>query len=264
MAPRQNANAKTDAKPMFQIRLKLFGRPVEASAPVPPGPARLDELLPFFRRLDDAVVDAAVAHVTAEGRTVSCRRGCSACCRAQPVPILPAEAYALLRLVESLPEPRQSQVRAAFADRVARLEASGEAGIWRSQFRDVPLDEARAAAQRYFRLGLVCPFLSDEGACGIYEHRPLVCRQYLVTSPAENCRDAFEHSIERVPFPLKPIEAGLTAADGLLGRPQVTIPLVLALEYAAAHRAELERTFEPTDVFRRWMTALTGAAAAKG
>lgn len=245
---------------MFQIRLRLFGRPVEVATPVPAGPSRIDEVLPFFRQLDDAAVDAAVAYVAGEGKAVSCRRGCSACCRAQPVPILPAEAYALLRLVESLPEPRQSQIRAAFADRVARLEASGEAEIWRRTIREISPEDARAAAQRYFRLGLVCPFLSDEGACGIYEHRPLVCRQYLVTSPAENCRDAFEHRIERVPFPLRPIEAGLTAADQLTGRPQVTLPLVLALEYAQAHRDELERTYDPTDIVRRWMNALAAQA----
>jgi Fe-S-cluster containining protein len=31
-----------------------------------------------------------------------------------------------------------------------------------------------------------CPFLEDE-SCSIHPDRPLVCREYLVTSPAELC-----------------------------------------------------------------------------
>lgn len=33
-----------------------------------------------------------------------------------------------------------------------------------------------------------CPFLTDVGACGIYEHRPLVCRIFHALGDPENCR----------------------------------------------------------------------------
>lgn len=33
-----------------------------------------------------------------------------------------------------------------------------------------------------------CPFLTEAGACGIYEHRPLVCRMFHALGDPENCR----------------------------------------------------------------------------
>ncbi|WP_368073434.1 YkgJ family cysteine cluster protein [Ralstonia sp. NFACC01] len=32
-----------------------------------------------------------------------------------------------------------------------------------------------------------CPFLTDAGACGIYEHRPVVCRIYHALGDPKNC-----------------------------------------------------------------------------
>src|SRR5436190_13985805 len=96
-----------------RIELKVYGEPLAVEGDAPEGPARLDEILPVFRKVDDAVIDRAIARAETGGEKVSCARGCSACCRAQPVPVTPPEASALARLVESLPEPRQAEVRAA-------------------------------------------------------------------------------------------------------------------------------------------------------
>jgi Fe-S-cluster containining protein len=37
-----------------------------------------------------------------------------------------------------------------------------------------------------------CVFLSDEGSCGIYESRPVMCRRHSVTSPAKHCETLSE------------------------------------------------------------------------
>src|SRR5262249_12654648 len=155
------------------------------------------------QKIDDHAVDLAVRRTEAEGKTVSCRKGCSACCRAQPVPVTPPEAYALLRLVGNLPEPRRTQGRAPLAHRAPR---PGEAGLadrclQLDADRDVTKTEVHEAARRYFRLGLACPFLEDD-ACSIYEDRPLICREYLVTSPAERCRDPFATPVEGIRMPV--------------------------------------------------------------
>src|SRR5258707_14637586 len=102
------------------LKIRVQGEPVGVEADRPPERIRIDQALPFLRILDDKVIDIAVRK---NGKPISCSKGCSACCRAQPVPVTPTEAYALLRLVEALPEPRQSEVRARFADRVGRLGA---------------------------------------------------------------------------------------------------------------------------------------------
>lgn len=238
-----------------RIELTVLGQSVPVEAAVPEGQVRVDELLPFLYAVDTAVIGAAVNAVEREGETVSCCKGCSACCRAQPVPVTPAEAFALSRLVEALPEPRRGEVRARFADRVAKLKAAGLHDLF---LRIVPVadkEQARAAATAYFQLGLVCPFLDDD-SCSIHPDRPFVCRQYLVTSPAELCANPLANAVEVVPIPVGPAGALLRAAEPVAGRPQLTVPLTLALEYAACHREELERTTDAEPLLKRWLAEL--------
>jgi Fe-S-cluster containining protein len=176
------------------LRLRVLGQTRQVEGQVPAGQVRPDEVLPLLRAIDNAAIDQAEEQSAAAGRPVTCCRGCSACCRSQPVPITPAEAYAIALLVERLPEPRQSEVKAAFADRVSRLQAAGLAADYLQREADVSMEEARSVARRYFSLGLVCPFLEND-ACGIYHERPFVCRQYLVSSPPALCSNPFENKV---------------------------------------------------------------------
>src|SRR5262245_51451059 len=109
----------------LRVELTVFDRPVAVEGHVPAGQVRPDELLPFMSTARSADIASAVAQVEAGGKDVSRRRGCSACCRAQPVPVTPAEAHAIARFVESLPEPRRSQLTDRFKDRVAKLKSAG-------------------------------------------------------------------------------------------------------------------------------------------
>jgi Fe-S-cluster containining protein len=251
----------TEPPQHVRLSLRILGEPVAVEAPQPPKRVRLDEVLPLLRDIDDRAVDLAVKRIEADGKVVSCRKGCSACCRTQPVPVTPPEAYALLRLVEKLPEPRRAEVRARFADRVQRLRDAGLADHFLQRDRDVTEEHARDAAQRYFRLGLVCPFLEDD-ACGIYEDRPFVCRQYLVTSPPELCRDPFTNPVEVIRMPIAAAGAMRRTATTLLETAQFTVALTLALEYAQAHRAELERRFPSRKVFAQAVEELTRGQSA--
>src|SRR5262245_43239961 len=108
----------------IRVAFTVNGKPLQVDAKVPTGRARLDELLPALRAIDDRLIDAAVAGHEAAGERISGAKGCSACCRRQPVPVTPPEAFALARLVDALPEPRRSAVRAAFATAVERLRAA--------------------------------------------------------------------------------------------------------------------------------------------
>ncbi len=238
------------------LKLRILGKSVEVSAEVPQGKVRLDQVLPLLRQIDNVAIERAVEQSVAAGRTVSCCRGCDACCRAQPVPITLAEAYALWLLVEKLPEPRRSDVKATFADRSRRLHEAGLAEVYLDRDPNLSADEARSVARRYFSLGLVCPFLADDGVCGIYHERPFVCRQYLVTSPAQLCANPFDNPVAVLPIPLAPATAFQAVSTEHLGREQFTIPLTLALEYVELHREELERTFDSKSLVTQCIEAL--------
>jgi maleate isomerase len=241
--------------PTVRLRLRIFGESVAVELPAPPEFARLDEVLPLLRKIDDYAVGLAIQGTEAAGKPVSCSKGCTACCW-QRIPVTPPEAYALLRLVENLPEPRRADILARFADRARRLRDAGLAD--RSLAIEgagvVTAEQLRDAA-RYLQLGLPCPFLED-GACSIYEDRPFVCREYLVTSPAEHCNDPFTTPPDGIRTPVSGGGATLRTATKFLGRPQSAVALTMALEYAQAHRAELEQTFASRDLFQRALQEL--------
>src|SRR5262245_13129305 len=94
---------KSDGQPpetpeaTVSIRLRMGDQETTVETPLPPQTGRIELLLPFFRAIVDAVVEQTEAATKATGKSITCRRGCSACCRAQPVPVTPPEAYAIWR-----------------------------------------------------------------------------------------------------------------------------------------------------------------------
>jgi Fe-S-cluster containining protein len=149
------------------------------------------EIVPALQGVVNAVVDAAERSAVASGAAISCRKGCGACCR-QLVPISRSEGERLLALVRSMPAGRRARIEKRLAEAAARIERAGLASpAGRS-------DREMSAA--YFALGMACPFLEEE-SCSIHAERPLVCREYLVTSPAELCAGAAQEGVTPVAVP---------------------------------------------------------------
>ena len=203
---------------------------------VPKEPMRLGELLPLVQSFGDAVAASAAKMGEAQGKKVSCTKGCGACCR-QMVPIAEVEARRLAELVRELPEPRRTEVRARFAAAHRRLEAAGLLEKLRhpDQWAE---GEGFPLVVKYFQEGIPCPFLEQE-SCSIYQDRPLVCREYLVTSPAEHCARPTAETVERVGMPFR-VWTALARFDGVPAGPYYVrwVPLVLAPEWAEAHPEE--------------------------
>src|SRR5687768_15708655 len=99
-----------------------YGR-LQGKLAVPPSPIRLSELAYSFLSFDQRLIDMAAAADRKGGHAVSCRKGCSACCR-QIVPLSPAEAWMIADLVRSLPLERRTALLERFAGIRARLQGA--------------------------------------------------------------------------------------------------------------------------------------------
>jgi Fe-S-cluster containining protein len=234
-----------------EVALTVAGTRIEATITVPTAPCRLLDVLPVFQSLADAVIGSVVESVEKEGRTISCRAGCGACCR-QLVPISEVEARRIRDLVEGLPEPRRSTIKVRFEEARRRLEAAGLLEILREPAR-FPDARRRALGLDYFAERIACPFLEEE-SCSIHCDRPVACREYLVTSPAENCNDPARGEIVGVmmPGPIWPTLARVEEAPDARG-PLRWVPLILAPEWADAHPDD-----SPTRPAPEWVQALFG------
>lgn len=229
-----NTQFPTDDIATANITLSGPDWELQTKISVPTGPTQVRQLLPAAQAFADKVVQAAVQASEAQGKKISCTKGCGACCR-QLVPISETEARHIHDVVEALPEPRRTTIRARFAEARRRLQAAGLLEKLQHPSRQWEAEENSAFGLQYFAQGIPCPFL-EEGACSIYEDRPITCREYLVTSPAENCAKPTAQSIKTVPLPLK-IWTALARFDKVAASDRFIrwVPLILAPEWAETH-----------------------------
>lgn len=217
----------------FEVQMGDEGVRVTVAVPAAPVPAR--RMLPLFQGLTNQFVDVAVGAAARRGDAVTCKPACGACCR-QLVPISWTEARQIRALVDAMPEPRRSVVRARFADALSRAESGGLLREMRV-FDALPDEQFVTVHPRYFALRIACPFLEDED-CSIYPHRPLVCREHLVTSPPELCSEAATPDVRRIPLPAFPSLA-VCKLEGN-GTKDSRLALLLALEWTEEHSADEE------------------------
>lgn len=237
--------------------LTIAGKVLRLEMPIPSGPTRLIDMLPFFRYLTDSFVELAEENARAGGATVSCKKGCGACCR-QLVPISEIEARQLKELVEEMPEPRKSEIRARFE---RARELLREAGLLESLLEPNRIGEEAIVplGLDYFRSGIACPFLEDE-SCSIHAERPLACREYLVVSPAEHCAQPTAESIRPVKLVVHTAKAvrGMSAAWNRHG--VRWLPLILALDWAETH-PDTSPSRPGTEWVREALARITGRQA---
>ena len=165
------------------------------------------------------------------------------------------EAQDLAELVASLPVERQTVIRGRFADALSQLEAAGVVSPKESPGGRAMLapddhpSNIHDVARRYFQEQIPCPFLENE-SCSIHPRRPLVCREYHVTSPAENCRRLYEVGVERLHPPLHMGEVMARTVQKAIGASLEMIPLVLSLEWSEEHSKQLYEPRDGMDLFR--------------
>ena len=238
------------------IHMQMLGEACRFAVTVPLGPRRPIELLAAAREFTLQATAAAVRKAREQGRAISCKAHCGACCR-QLVAISVLEAQALAEVIAALPQDRQRVVRERFASAIIRLERAGLLDP-RARRGDRALiaaaDRGRSTqikevSRRYFELGIPCPLLEEE-SCSIHPDRPLVCREYHVSSPAERCAELYRAAIEKVEPPLHMSDVLARTAARFAGTRARTLPLILALEWMDHQGGSLDRTHDGLTMFK--------------
>jgi Fe-S-cluster containining protein len=165
--------------------------------------------LALHRSCLDQLTAGAVASYRARGGEIHCRRGCSGCCTLAVNATWP-EAH---HLADGLDEGQADRLT-AYVDRLV----GALPGI---------RDPKGYLALHRRELG-ACPFLARDGACGVYERRPLSCRALLSTRESSWCamdfstlssgeKQAYMASLDRtaVAFPLHYLALTRDAGENL-------------------------------------------------
>ena len=219
-----------------KVALTIRGRKFDLELGVIADTVSAEAMLPLFRSFAESFVDVAVKEAEAQGKKISCQKGCGACCR-QLVPISAIEARQLAKMIEQMPPVRRQIIRQRFANARRKLD---EAGLLESLLRPQELDDQRreSISAEYFSLGIACPFLEFE-SCSIHPERPIACREYLVTSPAQNCASPRPEKVERIASPVGDVWTWVARMDERATADYSGwIPLILGLDYVANYPVE--------------------------
>ena len=249
--------ANITAAERFHVSLQTPAGQITTEVSVPTQFVPVTAIVPLMRSLGAQAQQLEEHRAHERGESISCRKGCAACCR-MLVPLSVPEAFALQGSIERLPEDKRLHIQARLESAKIHLQKSD---LWDrleavSESVTSPTDEAlEPLNQAYYALRLPCPFLEEEH-CGIYEDRPAACRELLVTSPAEFCQDLTDPRIRPIPLSLRISTAlGLLWAE-LTGTAARLIPLPVALDWAARHRADQRRTWPGNQLFDKALDKL--------
>jgi Fe-S-cluster containining protein len=224
---------------------------------IPSEPMRLSDLARSVLRLDDEIVALGLKkHLPVLGPP-SCKKGCTACCD-QLVPISIPEAFMIHDLVSELSETRQEAVLTRI---VAAEEVLEALSIDSFSLMNTGDHSVRQLLVQYSRSGARCAFLENE-ACSIYTSRPASCREYLVSTPAENCAKIGEVVVHRIPISIRMAHALSGVASRVLGNEPMLLPLSFAVNWAEANEEMGQRRFDGHMLVNLLLEELSAKSAA--
>jgi Fe-S-cluster containining protein len=237
---------KTDDWVTGKIQLLVDDTLFEMQLTVQANPVKPHKMLPVFQQVTNLYAEMGIAATKSEGKSISCKKGCTACCY-HMIGLAEFETYHITEIIEGMPEPQQSEVKERIKKALAHFTETG----WIERFEncaDYSNKESLEVFLDYFKEGVPCPFLVDE-ACSIYDDRPLMCREYLVTSPAENCSNPTKENINLVNLPVRPsgnlLELGQKKSLSELN----VIPLIMSLKWIETNPNNF-----PEKTGEEWMT----------
>jgi Fe-S-cluster containining protein len=188
--------AKTET---VKAELRIGKEKIRFSAMMTNEPVHLYDLLPFFQNITNKVIEIAIKEAVDQGKTISCKMGCCACCH-QLIPISWAEGLLLLQQIDSMSPEHQQAVRARFKQNLAAVKASGIYEEMDQMVNRGDRNKRREIGIAYMNLNLPCPFLHEQ-SCSVYQNRPLSCREFMVTSDPVYCIKPDPERVEVVVLP---------------------------------------------------------------
>lgn len=125
--------------------------------------------VPFYRQTDQWFQRATAALLS----EVPCRLGCTSCCIG-PFPITLLDVQILQEGLASLPPDRRQGIEQRAIQQTTAMEAAFPQLTLTALLDHWPDQEIDQLAEAFHQHP--CPALETDGSCGLYDHRPLVCR----------------------------------------------------------------------------------------
>ncbi len=237
------------------------GERLGVAVTVPPGRARLADVVGVARGLCDRFTEVVIRRAAEAGAAVSCFKGCAACCTSFLVPVTVPEAFRLLEDLRELPPGRRRRIEVALAAGTRKIEHADLAEALAGLDPADPAARTRQvdlAGEWWSRERFTCPLLrAADGACGPYAHRPIPCREFLAVSDPALCAENRETRLRR-PFAMHAVLSAWAAR--MEGTRPTLILLPNLLAWLGDHPLRPRRTWPARELVDAFLATLTEIA----
>jgi Fe-S-cluster containining protein len=222
------------------LSLTFDGGHLDLRVSFSPEPMRLSDLAPLARQITDQVSACMRADMRRRGMAVSCRKGCSTCCR-YLVPVSAPEAFRRWEELLQLPQETREMLDRRFATAAKRIIQAGPPPT-------APGNTLQELSDWYAKVERPCPLLEND-ACLLYSARPLACSEYCVMSSPEDCSRT-----GRVREPVRAIPAVSVAQTLFVLTAQLepeeigSVMLPLLPQWAEENLLRVERTWDSREL----------------
>jgi len=270
MAGGIDGGARRTFKKIIGLELDILGKTLSFRIGVGEGRARLADIVPIARSLCDSITEAIVRKAHEEGSYIPCGKGCSACCKRCLVPMSVPEALRFKEEIIAEPASRRESVWEAciHAAQLILRQRPPESLIEQTD-ASFPLQASDMSliSNWYTSLNLTCPFLVNN-ACGIYQQRPLACREHFIIGSSIACGSQSSLA-EVVKMPVQTPNVLGRLASELEGAEMESVILPLALIWCQENPERAERTWPAELMVKRFVeivkeTALKNVPAVEG
>jgi Fe-S-cluster containining protein len=231
-------------KKVIGLKINIIGETLNFRISFGKEKAKLADIVPPARVLCDKITEIVLRRTSNNGNHIPCGKGCSACCKRCLVPLSVPEALRFKEEIIAEPASRRESVWKACL-RAAQLilkQRPPESLIDRTDASS-PMQsvDIGVISNWYTSLNLICPFLYNN-VCGIYEQRPLACREHFIKGSSAAC-SGLGGVAEVIEMPVQlPNVLGRLASE-LEGGQMESVILPLALIWCQENPGRAERTW---------------------
>jgi Fe-S-cluster containining protein len=250
-----------NAKKTIDLELDILGERLSFRIGIGKGRAKLADIVPLARILCDRITEIVLRRISSAEGSIPCSKGCSACCMRCLVPMSVPEALRFKEEIIAEPANRRESVWEACL-RAAQLilrQRPPDSSVYQTDASN-PEQSADMSliSSWYTSLNLTCPFLINN-VCGIYEQRPLACREHFIRGSSAACRGQGEVA-EVLEMPVRlPNVLGQLAGE-LEGTDVEAVILPLALLWSRENPERAERSWPAELMVKRFVEIVESMA----
>jgi Fe-S-cluster containining protein len=236
----------------ISFELDILGEPVCFSIRVAQKQAKLSDIAPLARMLSTKIALVVLDRLRRNGEFVPCCKGCSACCN-YLIPLSVPEAFRLREEVLAMPAEQGNAVLQSCLDAAKRILDKKPKVFDIDELAEAECQiQINQLGKWYAGLKLPCPFSSDS-LCTSYEHRPVACREYIVTGSVLLCEAEWTDESQVVQMPVSVLQClGQLTAD--LEQSNIeAVMLPLAIPWAQENLERGKQTWPAVTMVERFV-----------